>query len=99
MDFNSVYHRANDNYCYPLNEYELIINIQTGYDVKEVNIVQGDPFTAGILGGAETWIGTPINIPFKKRLKRHIWWTTTIKPEFKRLKYYFELITENEKYY
>lgn len=99
MDFNAVYHRANDNYCYPLNEYELIINIKTGYDVKEVNIVQGDPFSAGILGGGEAWSGTPMKIPFKKRLKRQIWWTTTIKPEFKRLKYYFELITENEKYY
>lgn len=48
MDFNAVYHRANDNYCYPLNENELIINIKTGYDVKYVNIIQGDPFTAGI---------------------------------------------------
>ena len=38
MDFNAVYHRANDNYCYPLNADELIINIKTGYDVKEVNI-------------------------------------------------------------
>ena len=99
MDFNAVYHRANDNYCYPLNENELIINIKTGYDVKEVNIVQGDPFSAGILGGSEVWSGTPMKIPFKKRLKRQIWWTTTIQPEYKRLKYYFELITENEKYY
>ena len=53
MDFNAVYHRANDNYCYPLNADELIVNIKTGYDVKEVNIVQGDPFSAGILGGSE----------------------------------------------
>ena len=99
MDFNAVYHRANDNYCYPLNADELIVNIKTGYDVKEVNIVQGDPFSAGILGGSEVWTGTPMKIPFKKRLKNQIWWTTTIKPEFKRLKYYFELITETEKYY
>ena len=49
MDFNAVYHRANDNYCYPLNENQLVINIRTGYDVKYVNIVQGDPFKAGIL--------------------------------------------------
>ena len=26
MDFNAVYHQASDNYCYPLNEDELIIN-------------------------------------------------------------------------
>ena len=31
MEFNAVYHQASDNYCYPLNEDELIINIKTGY--------------------------------------------------------------------
>ena len=25
MEFNAVYHQASDNYCYPLNEDELII--------------------------------------------------------------------------
>ena len=99
MDFNAVYHRSNDNYCYPLDEDQLIINIKTGYDVKYVNLIQGDPFKAGILGGGENWSGDAINIPFKKRLKNQLWWTTTVKPEFKRLKYYFELQTEDEKWY
>ena len=53
MEFNAVYHQASDNYCYPLNEDELIINIKTGYDVKSVSIILGDPFAAGILGGGE----------------------------------------------
>ena len=34
MEFNGVFHQAYDNYCYPLNEDELIINIKTGYDVS-----------------------------------------------------------------
>ena len=88
-----------DNYCYPLNEDELIINIKTGYDVKEVNIILGDPFAAGILGGGETWNGDKQPIIFKKKLKHQIWWTTTVKPPFKRLKYYFELITEDERWF
>lgn len=99
MDFNAVYHRANDNYCYPLDEEQLIINIRTGYDVKYVNIIHGDPFKSGILGGAESWDGEALNIPFKKRLKNQLWWTTTIRPEFKRLKYYFELQTEDERWF
>ena len=56
-------------YCYPLNEDELIINIKTGYDVKRVNIILGDPFAAGILGGGEHWDGKKEAIVFKKRLK------------------------------
>lgn len=69
MEFNGVFHQAYDNYCYPLNEDELIINIKTGYDVKEVNIILGDPFAAGILGGGETWNGDKQPIIFKKKLK------------------------------
>ena len=99
MDFNAVYHRANDNFCYPLNENELIINIKTGYDVKQVNLYQGDPFSAGILGGNQVWTGNVWAIHFKKRLKNQIWWTTTLQPEYKRLKYYFELITDSERWY
>lgn len=99
MEFAAVFHRATDNYCYALDENQLVINIKTGYDVKEVNIVYGDPFANGILGGGEEWTGEKAGIPFKKKLKHQIWWTTTIVPAFKRLKYYFELITDEEKWY
>lgn len=99
MDFNAVYHRANDNYCYPIDEDRLVINIKTGYDVKYVNIIQGDPFKAGILGGGETWTGDAVNISLKKRLRNQLWWTTTIEPPYKRLKYFFELQTENERWF
>ena len=99
MDFNGVYTRANDNYCYPIDDKRLVISIETGMDVKEVNIIQGDPFAAGILGGGESWEGESLSIPFHKELQHKIWWTTTIEPRFKRLKYYFELITNDEKWY
>ena len=93
MNFAAVYHRMADNMCYPLNDDDLIINIKTDYDVKQVFLHYGDPFAAGILGGNEAWSGKREEIVFKKRLQNHIWWTTTIKPEFKRCRYYFELIT------
>ena len=99
MEFNAVYHQASDNYCYPLNEDELIINIKTGYDVKSVSIILGDPFAAGILGGGEHWDGKREPIIYKKRLKNQIWWTTTVRPEYKRLKYYFELQTGEESWF
>lgn len=94
MEFAAVFHRSTDNYCYALDDNQLIINLKTGYDVKIVNIIYGDPFANGILGGGEEWTGEKAGIPFKKKLKNQIWWTTTIIPPFKRLKYYFELITD-----
>lgn len=96
MNFAAVYHRMSDNMCYPLDDDNLIINIKTDYDVKQVFLHYGDPFAAGILGGNEAWDGIREEIIFKKRLKNHIWWTTTVKPEFKRCRYYFELITTED---
>lgn len=81
---------------YPLNENELIINLKTGYDVERVFIHYGDPFETGILGGNEKWTGKREEICFKKRLKHQLWWTTTLKPQYKRCKYYFELHTKDE---
>lgn len=99
MEFAAVYHRTSDNMCYCLNQEELIINLKTGYDVERVFLHYGDPFQSGILGGKEMWKGERIEIPFKKRLKHQIWWTTTVRPEFKRCRYYFELQSKTETYY
>ena len=48
MEFGSVYHRTTEQYCYARNEEELVISLLTGYDVKQVFINWGDPFSAGI---------------------------------------------------
>lgn len=95
MELGSIFHRTSDNFSYSLNDDDLVINIMTGYDVKTVTLVYGDPFEGGILGGNWQWTGHKSNMPYKKDLENHIWWTTTIKPEFKRCKYYFEIIFLN----
>ena len=51
MNLEAIHHKAVDNYCYPLNENDIKINIYTGYDVAKVTLVYGDPFTGGIMGG------------------------------------------------
>ena len=99
MEIAAIYHRTANQYAYPLNQDELIINLKTGYDVDRVYIIQGDPYLAGIMGGKEQWQGAREEIFYKKRLKSHIWWTTTLRPPFKRLKYYFELWSGDEKIY
>ena len=53
MNYGAVYHRAGGQYCYPKNQDELIINLKTGYEVEQVWLVSGDPYEAGIAGGAE----------------------------------------------
>lgn len=96
MNLGAIYHRMSEQYCYSLDEDRLIINIKTGYDVDHIYIVYGDPYEAGIMGGAEKWSGDREEIYFKKRLKDHIWWTTTLMPKYKRCKYYFEIHSKDE---
>ena len=100
MEFHNVYHRSSDNYCYPLNTEDLIINLKTGYEVEQVFLHHGDPFINGILGSANRWEGKREEIVYKKSLKYGLWWTTTVQPTFKRCRYFFELITvEGQVYY
>ncbi|MBM6752164.1 glycoside hydrolase family 13 protein [Mediterraneibacter glycyrrhizinilyticus] len=99
MEFTGVYHKTSEQMSYPLDEDRLVINLKTGYDVKQVFIHHGDPFDAGILGGNEKWTGRREEVVYKKRLPHQLWWTTTLTPPYKRCKYYFELRTEEEVWY
>ncbi len=99
MEFTGVYHNTSEQMSYALNDKELVVNLKTGYDVKQVFIIHGDPYDAGILGGNEKWSGTREEIVYKKRLPHQIWWTTTLVPPYKRCKYYFELHTDDEVWY
>ncbi|WP_306307278.1 alpha amylase N-terminal ig-like domain-containing protein [Cellulosilyticum ruminicola] len=71
MEFQGVYHRSSDNYYYPLDENNLIINIKTGKGVSKVFLHYGDPFINGILGGSEAWEGQREEIVFKKTLSHY----------------------------
>ena len=99
MNYSAIYHRTSEQMSYSFSEEELVINLKTGKDVKRVFLIYGDPYQAGIMGGSERWSGTRIEIFYKKTLQNHIWWTTTIRPEYKRCKYYFELCSEDETVY
>ncbi len=96
MNLSAIYHRATEPYCYALDEEILIVQIQTGHDVKDVKVVCGDPFEGGILGGNWTWEGQQIDQVGVKTLAHHKWWTFKLTPPFKRCKYYFKLISQNE---
>ncbi len=96
MNLSAIYHRMSEQYCYPIDQDQLVINIKTGYDVDRIYIIYGDPYDAGIMGGCEHWSGQREEIFYKKMLKDHIWWTTTLRPEYKRCKYYFEIHSKDE---
>lgn len=99
MNLSAVYHISSDNFCYPFNENELVIKLQTGYDIDRVELMYGDPFKNGIFGGSDNWNGTLVDITDVKYLQYHKIWQIIVTPEFKRCRYYFILHSGDEVIY
>lgn len=99
MNLSAIYHRCLDNYCYCLDDDYIMISIQTDYDVQKITLYYGDPFKTGIMGGNHSLCTEMIEMTDVKRLENHLFWSAKIKPDFKRLSYYFLLENETEKYY
>ena len=97
MNFSAIFHRASENQCYAVDENTIEIKVKTGYDVDKVNLYYGDPFDGGILGGNWKWNGEQIEFQEVYELEYHKVWVIRVIPKHKRLKYYFEFFSGDEK--
>ena len=96
MQFSAIEHRSTDNFCYPLNENELMIGIKTGSDIRRVFIIYGDPFDGSVTPEGWAWEGKRQEITRKKALPYHTWWQVTVLLPYGRCKYCFELHGQDE---
>ncbi len=89
----AIYHRPKDNYAYAYDEKTVHIRIRTKRDdVQSTTLIYGDPYewTDG------KWISS--STPMKKTGSTALfdYWSISIEPKFKRLRYGFELKAETE---
>ena len=96
MQFSAIEHRSTDNFCYPLNENELMIGIKTGSDISRIVIIYGDPFDGSVTSDGWVWEGKRQEITRKKDLPYHTWWQVTVRLPYGRCKYCFELHGQDE---
>lgn len=97
MNFGSISHRSAFTDCYALNENEVVLNIRTGKDVTAVNLLHEDPYSFGISGNI-CWSGKRTAMKLHRQLKHNNVWSVVIRPEYKRLQYYFEIFAGDEKW-
>ena len=97
MNFTAISHRSAFTDCYTLDKDTAVLNIRTGKDVTAVRLMHEDPYAYGISGDIH-WIGTPLSMKISRELKHHCIWSVTLKPQYRRLQYYFEIFTEEEKF-
>lgn len=96
MNVNAIFHRSVLTDCYALNRDEIVLNIRTGKDVTAVTLVHGDPYAYGLSGDAK-WEGSRLPMTLQRELKHSYVWTAKVRPEYKRLQYYFEVFSREEK--
>lgn len=99
MNLSAIYHRCADNYCYCLDDDNIIISIKTGYDVQKVTLYYCDPFVTGIMGSNSHFKFTTTEMTDVKFLEHHKFWSIKISPKYKRLAYHFLIEGDDEKYY
>ncbi len=96
MKLEGILHRCGATDCYARNENELVINIRTNKEITSVVLMQEDPYVNGI-SGRIPWTGTPMAMQVSLELREYFVWTAVVSPKFKRLQYYFEVISGAEK--
>lgn len=90
MMFEGIRHICGFNDCYALNDNELVINVRTNKTIKSVTILQDDPYINGC-SGTDPWDGQPCDMKLAYELKHEFVWSITLRPEFKRIQYYFKI--------
>ena len=90
MLVEGISHKCAFTDCYSLNEDELVINVKTNKSISKVVIVHADPYIFGC-SGTDPWSGQPLELHIEKELSHELIWSVTLKPEFKRVQYYFEI--------
>lgn len=97
MNTSAVRHRSTADMCYALDKDTAVIRLQTGRDVDRAYIICADPFLHE-LTGKKNWYGQKHEMKLFMELEDHLIWSIKIKPPFKRLQYYFEVVSDGADY-
>ena len=96
MHLDAIRHRSSPPDCYALDEHTAVLNIQTGKDITAVSLIYEDPYAYGISGDIH-WVGKALPMQPRLELKHSRIWTVKVQPAYKRLQYYFEIFSGDEK--
>ncbi len=98
MNRNAVFHRSTCDMCYAADNDTVVIRLLTGKDIDKAFIICADPFL-NELTRKKSWYGKPFPMTLQMELEERFVWTFRTSPKFKRLQYYFKVVSENKEYY
>lgn len=97
MNIAAVSHRSTIEYCYASDKDTVTVTILTDKDVSQAFLIWGDPFIHELMRTPE-WHGEKIEMRILAELKNHYLWAVSVRPKYKRLRYYFELVSGGQHY-
>jgi len=95
MNLAAISHSANSNYCYPINNSEILLKIKCPKDSTLVKVYYGDPYD--YVNGK--WNYSIKEMTTRRELEYHSLYEVTLRLKYKRCRYFFEISNEDETVY
>lgn len=97
MEYSAIRHRTDHCECYAADNDTVVLLLQTGKDVDKAFVICEDPFINQLFR-KEKWYGSRVEMNERLELENNLLWRVHIKPQYKRLQYYFELESGGESF-
>lgn len=97
MNKAAIFHRSSGNFCYASDKDTVVVRLQTGKDVDSAAIICEDPFI-NELKRKRIWFGVSAPMKLIAETEEHFLWEYRTKPPYKRLQYYFSVISDGQEY-
>ena len=94
MNRSAVFHQVISPWCFQISSTQVSLVLRTGHDITGVTLVYGDPHEGHQVNGVWGWKSHHVAMVCSGRGIDHTYWSLTIQPPQKRLKYQFELRDE-----
>ncbi|TFG83068.1 MAG: alpha-glycosidase [Erysipelotrichales bacterium] len=91
MNKSAIYHRSQDNWCFPVGNEALELRIRTGLDVVRATCEFGDQHEGERIGMQWTWKSQKIEMKLSGVTALHKFWKCIVSPPHRRMKYHFIL--------
>lgn len=98
MELSAIRHRPDYCECYAADNDTVVLLLQTGKDIDKAYVICEDPFIDQLYR-KEKWYGKRMEMCERLELEHNYLWRVRIRPEYKRLQYYFEVEGCGKSYY
>jgi glycosidase len=96
MNRSALFHTVTSPWCVQVSLTHVQLKLRTGLEIRRVSLIYGDPHEGHKVNGVWGWKSHTEVMPCTGQGEHHAYWTITIEPPQKRLKYQFLVEDDHE---